>query len=475
MGKKASIVGASSTGLVAAGAFALAGFDVDVYERLSEEDSINLHQWSDAVELDLLDDVGLPTPTANGDYFEGPGVRDDEDAPYGEPEKLYENHRITQLAAFSPDYSHKVLTDADFRYIFVDRISMNKVLKTRAENLGAKIHYKSTVSDLFGNLEGDLEDIEVKGLIVDKDGVDTTLASDLVVDASGQFSTLRTSIKNEYIGEPHNPALYATAFRTTRKFSPARVNESKAPYVEHFRSEPGKGFIFVHYHSDDIIDIGGGVASNYTFDQLKDWVYESVHNYPQIDMDAERRTGTGKILQNYPPKSMVANGYMVVGHAVPMVIPNTGCGIAAGWSGALLAAQVAKSAVSFGLESLWPYNKRWLSGRGGHAAALLVKRAKGGAFTADDINILMENNIMNGSALSRDYQGIFLDLTTDEMRRLESFREKYKGLADMWEASYKEASEVLNYYKAFPETWNKTEFEKWAKGRETKFVSGKTR
>jgi flavin-dependent dehydrogenase len=457
--KKVCVAGAGPAGLLVAKELANLGMDVHLFEQAGEEENFAMHNWSDAVETDMLRDAGLPVPRSNGCYFEGPGVRED-----GEEGGLYEKHRIAQLAVFSPDYSERVTVDADFRHIFIDRQALRAYQTRQAREAGVKLCYGHRVTGLLGRLDGDLQDIRVTGLELDAAGKSLREEADLVVDASGQDAVLRCMLGNAHIAEPFDKSLYGYVFRTVRKFNAARVNESKIPFVEHYRLRSGKGYLFVHFHADDIVDIGCGVRDPLPARQAKETVLETVAQYPQIE-DAQRRGGEGRNLKCLPPNSLVTNGFIVVGHAGAQMNPTQGCGIAASYSGALLAAHVIAGARDFDIESLWPYNARWFAGRGAHYAALFAKMRKIAALSERDIDDLLSNNIMNGHALTHDYHGLFVNLDTDETRRLENFRKTHAALADVWAASYAAGQRALDGYLAYPKRWNAQEFSDWAQSR----------
>ncbi|MDR0884817.1 MAG: hypothetical protein LBN22_00380 [Clostridiales Family XIII bacterium] len=463
MAKKIGIAGAGPAGLLVAKELAIAGFEVHVYESKQANAHVLSHNWSDAVETDMLFDAGFPVPESNGLYFEGAGVRMDEDAPYtGDPNLLYERHRISQLAVYSPDYKSKAIVDADFRHVFIDRQAMISYQTKQAIDAGVQIHYDMQVVHLLGTLEGALSDICVTGLTVqDKDGVHTDILADLVIDATGQDAVLRTQIDNEHIGSDFDQTLFGYVFRTVRKFDPSRIDESQIPCVEHYRlRSTTNSYVFVHFHDDDIIDIGSGVRDQVPKNVAKETVLQTVRQYPQIS-EEERRGGEGRNLKCLPPNTLVCSGFMVVGHAGAQMNPTQGCGIAASWSGALLLAQIVREAADFSLESLWIYNYRWMSGRGAHYAALFEKTRRIAVYRNEDLNLLLQNNIMNGLALTHDYHGLFVNLTSDEMRRLEDFRKHQPTLAQIWIDAYDAAQKTLAYYLDYPKTWDAPTFNNW--------------
>jgi flavin-dependent dehydrogenase len=456
MTKRICVVGAGPAGLLAAKEFAKQGVEVHLFEQAPEKENFAMHNWSDAVETDMLFDAGLPVPRSNGCYFDGPGVRED-----GKEGGLYEKHRIAQLAVFSPDYSRRVIVDADFRHIFIDRQALREYQTAQAREAGVKLYYGTRAVGLRGKLDGELRDIRVTGIELRDAEKCWGMDADLVVDASGQDAAVRCMIGNSHIAAPFDKTLYGYVFRTVRKFDTTRTAESKLPFVEHYRLRSGKGYLFVHFHADDIIDIGCGVRHPLPGHLAKETVMETVAQYPQIE-DVQRRGGEGRNLKCLPPDSLVANGFVVVGHAGAQMNPTQGCGIAASFSGALLAAHVIAEARDYSIESLWPYNARWFAGRGAHYAALFAKMRKIAQLSEQDLNDLLSNNIMNGQALTHDYHGMFVNLDTDETRRLENFRKMHPALADIWEESYAAGQRVLAAYLAYPKVWDAQKFSDWA-------------
>ena len=152
--KRILIAGAGPGGLALGKELAMNGYDVQIFEALPEEQYFVKYNWSDALELCILREVGLPVPFAKGGQWHGPGViGEDEERP------LYHSHRISELGLYAPDYSIKATNDADFRFVLLDRRLLQKEQVKMALEAGAKIRYGATVTKLSGQTSGALEDL----------------------------------------------------------------------------------------------------------------------------------------------------------------------------------------------------------------------------------------------------------------------------------------------------------------------------
>ena len=455
---KICVAGGGPAGLLLAAKLAEQGFQVHLFEKKARDDYGKMHDWSDALEIDILHDAGLPVPRMDSAWFRGAGVKGD-DTP-----GLYERHRVSQLAVFSPDYSERAVVDADFRHVLVDRHRLRDYQIAQAERAGVVFHYGCAVTGLLGRTEGALEKVCVTGLRYRQDGAESEMQADLVVEATGQVAEVRALLGAGEIAEPFNQNEYGYAYRTVRKFDPSRVGESKIPFVEHYRLRSDRGYLFVHFHDSDIVDIGGGARDPVPNAMARQTVLDTLEAYPQVSGE-ELRGGEDRNLKCMPPDSLAAGGILVVGHAGAQINPTQGCGIASGYSGALLAAQVIREAEDFGLAGLWAYNHRWFTGKGAHYAALYEKMKRIAAYTQADLCFLLRENIMNGQALTNDYHGHFVPLDTDETRRLRDARPRSPETVDRWIDSYTAGKAVWDHYQTFPQSWDRGAFDIWRSGK----------
>lgn len=457
MTKRIIIAGAGPGGLLLAQLLGEAGADVLVLECLTEQQHGEKNNWSDAVELDVLRDAGLPVPEISPTEYQGEWVKGS-----GNPAAIYEKHRVTNLAVYAADYSRKVTIDADFRHVLTDRQLLCAYQKKKARDAGAVLRFGQKITGLLGVTSGDLEEIAVSGLTcVREDGSTEALAADLVVDATGQVAFLRTMIGNPTIGQPFAQNEYGYVYRTVCAYDETEEGKAQFPFVEHYRLRSEKGYGFVHFHEPGKVDIGGGSRSLSPRKDARELVMESLEAYPHVQRES-LRGGEGRNLKCMPPDSLVAGGFLVVGHAGAQINPTQGCGIGSTFSGALLAAQVITGTDCFDLCSLWPYNHRWFESRGASYAALYAKMKFLKAFSLADYKFFIAHDILNGLSLTHEYQGIFQHLTTDERRRLKNAKKQEPALVENWEKSYEKAARVYEHYVNYPKHWHKEKMGAWS-------------
>jgi flavin-dependent dehydrogenase len=437
---------------------AMNGYDVQIFEALPEEQYFVKYNWSDALELCILREVGLPVPFAKGGQWHGPGViGEDEERP------LYHSHRISELGLYAPDYSIKATNDADFRFVLLDRRLLQKEQVKMALEAGAKIRYGATVTKLSGQTSGALEDLNITGATVqNEDGSSEEFAADLVVDATGQFAHVRITIDNEHIGSPPEANRYGVVYRTVREcentdldaMNPSRKNP---PCRDHYRLRAPEGYIFFHPHSKTQVDIGGGAP---TLEQIQALVEEVKSGLPGIGKEVGNACEQN--LKSWPPNALVCTGFMAVGHAAGQLHPTHGCGMATAMMAALLATDVIKKNDRYHISDLWEYGYRWMSGMGAHFAALFP-RLRG--LEVEDYAFLMEHDIINGETISNDYNGNYLPPNTNELRRLENAYKENPQLVNKWMKLEVESARSFEHYKKYPPIWSPFMLDWWVAGK----------
>ena len=460
MAKKVFIAGAGPAGLLIAKELANAGMEVVVFEALDENQYSSQHNWSDALEIGILDDVGLPVPEMRGEFFVGNGVK--KDSPR---EGLYEQHRISQLAVYAPDYSIKTVTDADFRHVLVDRQELRNYQVQQTRKTGVTIRFACPVIGLLGRVKGELPDIEITGIRVKEGNESVDMPCDLVIDATGQYARLRTMLEPNSIGKSFPDKYYGYVYRTVRRISeikkkPVNVSADQPPFRDHYRLRSSKGYSFLHFHNNNTVDIGGGAPHPIPPKAAKKIVLDTIGALPQIG--EEVRGGEGRNLKCMPPDSMVTNGFIVVGHAAAQINPTQGCGIGSSYAGALLAAQIIKSAERFDIGSLWAYNYRWFTGRGAHYAALFLRLKD---LNVEDLCFLIRKNIINGETLTNDYNGYYLPVSTNEARRITDAFPHRPNLMSKWKAADEASKRCFDHFLTYPKNWDPSDFSDWIRDK----------
>ncbi|MGL6199661.1 MAG: NAD(P)/FAD-dependent oxidoreductase [Lachnospiraceae bacterium] len=458
MKKRICIAGAGPAGLVLARELRLAGMGVTIFEAQTKEMFLLQHNWSDALELSILKDVKLPVPMINGTWFAGDGVK-------GEGgDEIYEPYRQAHLAVYAPDYSTKTSIDADFKFVLTDRRALCRYQLKQTIESGVKIQFGHKVTGLIGVIDGPLGKIAVKGAVIQSEEGNSEIATDLVVDATGQAASLRTMLSAQEIGQPFVSNQYGLVYRVIHKYKPVEKTQKRKtdadnpPFCNHYRLRTPDGYLFMHIHDHEHVDIGGGATSMEAAQKI---VYDMIDAIPNIT-DEEVRGGCGRNLKCLPPDALAANGFLVVGHAAAMVNTVHGSGVSPSMAGALLAAQVIKKANDFSIDSLWEYSYRWLSNQGASYAALF-ERPKD--LETEETVFLMEKGVINGEYLSNDYTGNYIPPTTNEERRWEEAYKENPKVMSKWIRAESNSKRKFDHYNRYPSKWDCYALESWIAGK----------
>jgi flavin-dependent dehydrogenase len=229
----------------------------------------------------------------------------------------------------------------------------------------------------------------------------------------------------------------------------------------YYRLRTPEGYLFFHPHDGQQFDIGGGAV---TMEQAKKNVQDIISKIPGV-LPEIAGEGVEKNIKALPPDAIVANGFLVVGHAAAQVHPTHGCGISTAYMGALLAAQIIKRAHDFSISTLWEYSYRWMSTMGAHFVALFPRLKN---LEANEMVFLIEENIINGEMLSNDYNGNYLPLNVNERRRVEDVYPKNPEIIKKWLRLEAASRRGFDHYRNYPSHWSECEFELWRMGKPEK-------
>jgi len=447
------IVGAGPGGLLLAKELANAGISVTVYEEKSKEDLCTGHNWSDAMDIGVLRNAGLPIPEPMGNRFVGPGVKSHGATADG----LYEPHRITELPFYTSNYSAKTATEADFHNVLTDRRTLAAAQLEQTLAAGATILLEHKAVALRGQLEGEIHKLCVTGLIVQKENETLEIESDLVVDATGGAGVLRQMLKNGAIGRSLADAELWQAYHTVRSCRKTLPGETTPPFRDLYRLIYPNGYSWIHFHDEDVVGIGAAVLLKGSAVSAKEVAAEMADALPQVNKE-ELRGGGGVAINGMPLDSMVTNGFMVIGNAAFQSNPSNGCGIGAAMEGALLASQVIKGAKRFDIASLWEYNHKWLTGTGAHYAAIAPR---GGDMSPQLAELLLGHGFMNGELLTNKCLGNYSHNNIHNSPALKQLWEAVPQFMEQWEKGEAYDEYIFRKYLDYPKTWDADTFAQW--------------
>ncbi len=466
---KVIIAGAGSSGLLLARNLARSGIKVLVYER--NEEDFHAHNWSDAVEFAALEKAGFEMPSLIDGEYKGRLVKEQEI-----DDRLFESHRVNPLQILSPDLKYRTKTDVDFKYITTDRVSLNKILLREAKEAGANVIYNHTALKLIGDIDKDLEGIKIKGVSIKNNDTKEVFDAyaDIVVDATGHISALRTQfINSSSIGKKYTENDLAYAYRTVRKVNKDMLGTDSIP--DHYRYGAYKGYFWTHFHRDDVIDVGGGVKCGPGRVEPEKIVDETISSHPAITSE-EIRGGGGLVLVGKSPYSITASGFLAVGDSAGQVVPTTGCGVGGGLMGAMLASDTiieCSKTKDSSIKYLWDYNWKWFadSKRGANLAALSALKEILIDLSHDDLSYLIKKDVLSGEMLTPSINGVFYTPNAGAM-----IKTLFKGigkpslLSELNKAS-NIGKKIYNHYLNYPRYWDKNEFKKWESKSEQYFSS----
>ncbi len=465
---KVVIAGAGPGGCVFARDLALAGIDVTIYEK-GEYESLG-HNWSDAVERNALQAVGLDVP-AEGPVNKGtlvkiPGKNSKDSA-------IFEQHAYPQMEVWAPDLSCK--KQIHFRYITTDRRALGKLLADQARDAGAVINFNHEVIAPVLSGGKTLSDVIVTGIKVKnlKNDEETVINADITVDDTGFKAQLRTQLPEETcIAMPFSDDEFAMVHRTVRKRDQTKTGEDQI--IDHYRYGYQTGYQWVQELNDQEIDVGAGIKFNADVLSPKDTVEEFISRHPSITEEIVRGGG-GKCLVGRSPFSLVASGFMVLGDAASQTIPMTGCGAGGAMMGGKLAAETVIEAQKNGsanIESLWSYNHKWYvqSGRGSNYAALTALRNILQKLPQDDNSFLFNKDVFSGEMLTASINGIFRIPDLSMMVKTLVGCISKPGLLLTLNKATTIGTKLHKHYLNYPSIWNPSQFEKWKNKTEQLFA-----
>jgi flavin-dependent dehydrogenase len=313
-----------------------------------------------------------------------------------------------------------------------------------------EVIFGKSVDGLMGNLNCPLNELIIEG--VRSDGTD--YPADLVIDASGRDGNLRKMAGCGALIAKEMGKAKSEAFRTVRRYKDGSVPFN---FIDHYRYGAHQGYFWIHFHDEGIVDIGGGMPFG---GGIREKVLELVRTFPNVT-DEELRGGGGVLYLNEPPPTLVAGGFMVVGDSGGQLNPTNGCGVGSAWIGALSASRVAAQAKDFSVESLWPYNKAWFSGRGAHYAALNAVKNMLQELSHDEVAMLMKFNILSGELLTNNLNGIFAPSTVSESLRALGLLFRSPPLLSKLMKANAAGKKTFTRYMHYPEFWDEAAFNAW--------------
>lgn len=363
------IAGAGHGGLTAAARLAIAGHNVTVYEK--KNDNTLGYDWHDRFTFSLLaEELCMREEEFSADEWEFRG-----DCTFVSPSKR--KHIDIRY------------TDEN-RQMIMNRKAILRRLVSHAQNCGVRFVFNTDIlgPEISGNT--------VTGIVTD----DGTVQGDLIIDAAGVNSPLRSNLPKYF--QIENAPRQGDVFYAYRAYYNKTADiEPELPFEVYLRHNGDKGLSWF-YTAGDYVDVLIGRTFPLREDKIRAEIDLFRTEHPWFGDLILHGGVCGVIPVRRPLTLMVANGYAAVGDSAFMTTPMNGMGIDLSiLAGRLLADTVIHANTDrYTAGVLWEYNRDYHMLFGGDTAkneglknALLKMPSEG-------VDFLFEKDVIQSTDLS---------------------------------------------------------------------------
>ena len=362
------------------------------------------HNWSNVIDVAILQSIGLPIPAGGSSINFGPMVKGN-----GDVIELYEQFGMQNLQVWAPTYSRQ--KDITLNYVLADHRALNQILLDQTIAAGAEVKFEQEFQDLQVIGLGGLERVQVMG-VYGKDitsGKNFALQANLVVDATGWGSVLRIKLpQSSGIAGRFNADDFNNVYRTIRHQDISAADED---IISNHHRFVFSGYTWTHIYDLATIEVGAMTANIEHAPNPTSLVSEYLFAHPSISITVTSEK-LGLCLVGRSPLNLVVGGFMVLGDAAGQVNSMTAYGLSGGLQGSKLAAKTAITAATEGkndIGTLWPYNYKWFaaSQQGANYAALWIIQQVLRTLPTDDLEFLFQADILNKDFLCAALNGVY--------------------------------------------------------------------
>ncbi len=360
MNNKILVAGGGHGGIATAMILASHGFDVTVFEK-NEEGKMG-YDWTDIFDPKALREVGLKMP----------------------PEDKFE-YKI-DMTFYSPNERKPILqrVPEKEREIKMERSDIYELLITEAVKCGVKLEYNCQVFSAI------VEDGKVLGIDTSKG----RFYGDLVIDAAGCESKVRSSLPEEFGVQAHPKE--NEKFFVYRAFYNKASNEDVQDKYKVCLLPEGKLGIGWVASEEEYTDLLIGRFQEFDMDEVERTASVYRAKNPTLGTEVKRGGYFAQIPVRQPISKMVADGYAAIGDSAFMTVPIIGSGIGNTLKASPILAEVIikNKGKEYTADVLWEYQKNFYKQIGSGLAPLAVVKLLLTKLTPEQLDYIFEKDIL---------------------------------------------------------------------------------
>lgn len=369
------VAGAGHGGISAAINLARKGYDVTVVEKQKREDMG--YNWEDAIELSAFDFAEIERPD----------------------ESIYiKSHH---MAYMSPNGQHILRMPYDKgigKRVHMERKGLTKHMLSEAEKAGVKLVFETEI------LAPVIERNAVKGMKIKSGDNEEILSGDLLIDAAGLNSPIRTQLPSSFgIVKQFEDRNIFNAYRIYFDNTDGTVTDPPYNVTFFHMNKPGISWTITDEKFVDIIVGKFQMKGKLTMDEVNASIDDFRSRYPYIGHKVLRG---GERIESIPISRMISkivyNGYAAVGDSAGMTIPLSGSGLVL----SIMAGKYLADCVigigdgEFTEKSLWPYEYNYFQEQGKNYLMLDAFKNFFTYVEASDIDYILKKKILTEQQFS---------------------------------------------------------------------------
>lgn len=433
--KNILVAGAGHGGLSAAAILAKKGFSVTVLEK-SERKDIG-HDWHDAMDIPAFIFADIPVP----------------------PEDSFS--RGLHMCYMNPKKTVKLNMDSgpgvsQSDCITIDRKFLINYLIDHCINCGVKFIFGAEIKKAIA------DSTKVYGVVAEIDGKQKEFTADMVIDAAGMNSPVRSTLPDELgiqkeILVEDTFEIYRAYYENTQKY----ISDPNYTVFFFNCAKPGIDWVITE---EDYMDVLIGKFGRINEEEIKTSLEDLRSIYPGMGETPVRGGTTATIPLTKTLPMLVADSYALIGDSAGMTVPLNGSGIDLSLqAGKLLSSAIIASCENgYKKEDLWQYQYRYFTLFGNDLVAISILRRFFSVISADDIDFFLEKGLLSEKEIGMAGGNLSAISFPYVMDKLISAIPKIKLLPSVIKIA-KDIPMLPNIHKLMPAVWDSKKIQKWLK------------